>query len=140
MQNFLGSQYRGILDLYRILFHAVVVFGPEHYFLFKSASTYCEQQQCKGQQACLLFLAIFLCCSTFQSQLKTTKAFCFRLCIDMLKQYHTGLVSQRGGVDSTKENLIYCRQASGYQVQLVMLLFEVSTMEKKVQVWFVMIS
>ena len=33
----------------------------------------------------------------------------------MLKQYHTGLVSQRGGVDSTKENLIYCRQESGYQ-------------------------
>ena len=75
-----------------------------------------QQQQCKGQQACLLFLAIFLCCSTFQSQLKTTKAFCFRLCIDMLKQYHTGLVSHRGGVDSTKENLIYCRQESRYQM------------------------
>ena len=41
----------------------------------------------------------------------------------MLKQYHTGLVSQRGGVDSATENLIYCRQESGYQVQMVKLLF-----------------
>ena len=32
-----------ILDLYRILFHAVVIFGPEHDFLFKSASSYCVQ-------------------------------------------------------------------------------------------------
>ena len=42
MPDFLGFQYRVILDLYRILFHAVVIFGPEHDFLFKSASTYCE--------------------------------------------------------------------------------------------------
>ena len=41
MPDFLGFQYRVILDLYRILFHAVVIFGPEHDFLFKSASTYC---------------------------------------------------------------------------------------------------
>ena len=39
--DFLGFQYSMILDLYRILFHAVVIFGPEHDFLFKSASTYC---------------------------------------------------------------------------------------------------
>ena len=30
-----------ILNLYGILFHAVVVFRPEHDFLFKSESTYC---------------------------------------------------------------------------------------------------
>ena len=42
MPDFLGFQYRVILDLYRIFFHAVVVFGPEHEFLFKSASTYCD--------------------------------------------------------------------------------------------------
>ena len=44
MPNFIGFQYRGILDLYGILFHAVVVFGPEHYFLLKSAETYCKQE------------------------------------------------------------------------------------------------
>ena len=43
MPDFLGFQYRVILDLYRILFHAVVIFGPEHYILLNSASTYCEQ-------------------------------------------------------------------------------------------------
>ena len=32
-----------ILDLYRILFHAVVIFGLEHDFLFKSTSTYCAK-------------------------------------------------------------------------------------------------
>ena len=42
MPDFLGFQYRVILDLYRILFHAVVIFGPAHDFLFKSASTYCD--------------------------------------------------------------------------------------------------
>ena len=42
MPNFIGFHYRVIVDLYRILFHAVVIFGPEHDFLFKSASTYCE--------------------------------------------------------------------------------------------------
>ena len=41
MADFLGFQYMVILDLHRILFHAVVIFGPEHDFLFKSASTYC---------------------------------------------------------------------------------------------------
>ena len=30
-----------ILNLYGIPFHAVVVFRPEHDFLFKSASSYC---------------------------------------------------------------------------------------------------
>lgn len=30
-----------ILNLYGVPFHAVVVFRPEHDFLFKSASTYC---------------------------------------------------------------------------------------------------
>ena len=31
MPDFLGFKYRVILDLYRILFHAVVIFGPEHF-------------------------------------------------------------------------------------------------------------
>ena len=31
-----------ILNLYGINFHAVVLFRPEHDFLFKSASTYCD--------------------------------------------------------------------------------------------------
>ena len=31
-----------ILNLYGIPFHAVVVLGPEHDFLFKSTLTYCE--------------------------------------------------------------------------------------------------
>ena len=44
MPNFLGFQYRRILDLYSILFHAVVVFGPEREFLFKFALKYCAQQ------------------------------------------------------------------------------------------------
>ena len=30
-----------ILNLYGIPFHAVIVFRPEHNFLFKSATTYC---------------------------------------------------------------------------------------------------
>ena len=30
MPDFLGFQYRVILNLYRILFHAVVIFGPQH--------------------------------------------------------------------------------------------------------------
>ena len=55
MPDFLGFQYRVILDLYRILFHAVVIFGPEHDFLFKSAATYCGSlkffyQKCLPQQ------------------------------------------------------------------------------------------
>ena len=41
MPDFLGLQYSEILELYRIFFHAVVVFGPEHDFLFKSVSSYC---------------------------------------------------------------------------------------------------
>ena len=41
MPDFLGFQYTVILDLYWILFLAVVIFGPEHDFLFKSVSTYC---------------------------------------------------------------------------------------------------
>ena len=32
-----------ILNLYGIPFHAVVVFRPEHDFLFKSASSYCAE-------------------------------------------------------------------------------------------------
>ena len=40
MPDFLRYKYREIVNLYRILFHAVVVFGPEHDFLFKSTSTY----------------------------------------------------------------------------------------------------
>ena len=32
-----------ILNLYGIPFHAVVVFRPEHDFLFKSASSYCVE-------------------------------------------------------------------------------------------------
>ena len=43
MADFLGFQYRVILDLNRLLFHAVVIFGPEHDFWFKSASTYCDK-------------------------------------------------------------------------------------------------
>ena len=31
-----------ILNLYRIPFHAVVVLGSEHDFLFKSTSTHCD--------------------------------------------------------------------------------------------------
>ena len=42
--DFLGFQFRGILNLCRILFHALVVFGPEHDFMFKSASAYCGLQ------------------------------------------------------------------------------------------------
>ena len=41
MPDFVGFQYKVILDLYRRLFHAVVIYGPEHDFLFKSASTFC---------------------------------------------------------------------------------------------------
>ena len=37
---FLGFQFMVILNLYVIPFHAVVVFRPEHDYLFKSASTY----------------------------------------------------------------------------------------------------
>ena len=44
MPDFLGFQYRVILDLYRILFHAVVIFGPNYDFIFNSASTYCAQK------------------------------------------------------------------------------------------------
>ena len=44
MPDFVGFQYKVILDLYRILFRAVVIFGPEHDFLFKSASTYCDSK------------------------------------------------------------------------------------------------
>ena len=33
-----------ILKIYQIPFHAVVVLGPEHDFLFKSTSTYCVLQ------------------------------------------------------------------------------------------------
>ena len=40
--DFLGFLFRVILNLYGITFHPVVVLGPEHDFLFKSASTYCE--------------------------------------------------------------------------------------------------
>ena len=47
MPDILGFQYRGILNLYRIFFHAVVVFGPEHDFLFKSSSAYCGWQHLK---------------------------------------------------------------------------------------------
>jgi hypothetical protein len=32
-----------ILNLYGITFHPVVVLGPEHDFLFKPASTYCDR-------------------------------------------------------------------------------------------------
>ena len=41
MRDFLGFQFMVILNLYGIPFHAVVVFRPEHNFLFKSASSYC---------------------------------------------------------------------------------------------------
>ena len=44
MPDYLGFQYRVILDLYKILLHDVVIFGLEHDFLFKSASTYCESE------------------------------------------------------------------------------------------------
>ena len=42
MLDFQDFQFSVILNLYRVTFHAVVVFGPEHDFLFKSASTYCD--------------------------------------------------------------------------------------------------
>ena len=42
MPEFLGFQFRTILTLYGILFHAVVVLGPDHNFLLKSDSTYCD--------------------------------------------------------------------------------------------------
>ena len=41
MTDFLGFWFRVILSLYGITFHPAVVLGPEHDFLFKSASTYC---------------------------------------------------------------------------------------------------
>ena len=41
MFDFLGFWIMVILNLYGIPFHAVVVLGPEHDFLFKSTSTYC---------------------------------------------------------------------------------------------------
>ena len=41
MPDFLEFQNMMILNLLGILFHAVVVFRPEHDFLFKSVSTYC---------------------------------------------------------------------------------------------------
>ena len=47
MSYFLAFQYRGILNLYRVLFHAVVIFGPGHDILFKSASTYCVVHKAK---------------------------------------------------------------------------------------------
>ena len=37
MRHFLGFKFRVILNLYWIPFDAVVVFRPEHDFLFKSA-------------------------------------------------------------------------------------------------------
>ena len=43
MRDFLGFKFRVILNLYWIPFDAVVVFRPEHDFLFKSESTYCGQ-------------------------------------------------------------------------------------------------
>ena len=43
--HFLGFQNMMILNLHGILFHAVVVFGPEHDLLFKSASTYCVRSE-----------------------------------------------------------------------------------------------
>ena len=42
MRDFLGFKFRAILNLYWIPFDAVVVFRPEHDFLFKSDSTYCD--------------------------------------------------------------------------------------------------
>ena len=45
MCDFLGLKFRIILNLYWIPIDAVVVFRPEHYFLFKSATTYCVTQK-----------------------------------------------------------------------------------------------
>ena len=42
MRDFLGFQFMLILNLYGIPFHDVVFFRPEHDFLFKSDSTYCD--------------------------------------------------------------------------------------------------
>ena len=53
MPDYLGFQYRGILDIYRLLFYAVVVVGPKHDFLFKSAATYYVPG---GDTSCLLYL------------------------------------------------------------------------------------
>ena len=41
MSDFLGFWFMVILNLYGVPFHAVVVLGPEHDFLFKSTSTHC---------------------------------------------------------------------------------------------------
>ena len=43
MRDFLGFEFRIILNLYWILFDGVVVFRPEHDILFKADSTYCEK-------------------------------------------------------------------------------------------------
>ena len=42
MSDFLGFSFIVILNLYGITFHPVVVLEPEHDFLFKSTSTYCD--------------------------------------------------------------------------------------------------
>ena len=44
MHDVLGFEFMVILNLYWIPFYAVVVFRPEHDFLFKSASTYCARK------------------------------------------------------------------------------------------------
>ena len=49
-----------ILNLCRITFHPVVVLGPEHDFLFKSASTYCEVKQLR-----LNLMFVYCAVSTF---------------------------------------------------------------------------
>ena len=50
MSYFLGFKFMVILNLHGIPFHAVVVFSPEHDFLFKSASSDCDvlQKFCFG--------------------------------------------------------------------------------------------
>jgi hypothetical protein len=45
MSEFLGFSFIVILNLYGITFHPVDVLKPEHDFLFKSTSTYCDEEK-----------------------------------------------------------------------------------------------
>ena len=49
-----------ILNLYGILFHAVLVFRPEHDFLFKSASSYCAVLPSRDKRMANLRHLLFL--------------------------------------------------------------------------------
>ena len=62
-----------ILDLHWILFHAVVVFGPEQGLLFKPASTYCVLKSKYKQSSFATFYAGYLFAALVFTYVKTTK-------------------------------------------------------------------